>query len=148
MKYLFLGILLAAIVVPWFVSAYQEPVECCKIVRKVELSAGESYDAGTSVGAPGGTCPASIKQATHTETDKWGIICFLNAINAVINWIFAALMILVVLLAMLGAYYLMTAGGNAENVTKGRNYLMYAAIGLVVALIARAVPSIVKVVFG
>lgn len=138
---LFLGILIASLVLPVIASAQ---IECCKLSKAIELD-GVPYSAGSIVGPLGGICPLG---AIGSTTDKWGVICFLNMMNIVINWIFIALMILVIILVLLGAFDIMTAGGNVEKVTLGRTRIMYAAIGLIVALVARAVPSIVRSIFG
>lgn len=138
---LFLGILIASMVLPVVASAQ---IECCKLAKAISLD-GIDYGAASIVGPDGGTCPLG---AISSTTDKWGVICFLNMMNIVINWIFIALMILVIILVLLGAYDIMTAGGNTEKVTLGRTRIMYAAVGLVVALVARAVPSIVRSIFG
>ena len=68
--------------------------------------------------------------------------------NIVINIIFIGLMILVIIMVLMGAFKLMTAAGDTAKVTAGRNQIMYAAIGLIVALVAKAVPSIVSALFG
>ncbi|GAH61373.1 unnamed protein product, partial [marine sediment metagenome] len=55
---------------------------------------------------------------------------------------FAAIMVL------FGAFTLLTAGGAPEKVTSGRNYIIYAAIGLAVGLFAKAIPALVRVIMG
>lgn len=138
---LLFGVLIVSLVLPVVASAQ---IECCKVAKSIELD-GVTYGVNAIVGPTGGTCPLGTLTST---TDKWGVVCFLNMMNIVINWIFLALMILVIILVLSGAFTLMTAAGETAKVTKGRNQIMYAAIGLVVALIARAVPSIVKSIFG
>ncbi len=143
---LFLGILIASLVLPVIASAQ---IECCKLAKAITLD-GIDYIKDAIVGAPGttlATCPHGVP-AGQNATDKWGVICFLNMMNIVINWIFIALMILVIILVLFGAFDIMTAGGNVEKVTLGRTRIMYAAIGLIVALVARAIPSIVRSIFG
>jgi hypothetical protein len=49
---------------------------------------------------------------------------------------------------IMGALNIITAGGSPEKVTTGRNYIMYAVIGLIVALLAWELPNIVKAVAG
>jgi len=137
---LFLAILIASMVLPLAASAQ---IECCKLVKTIDLD-GVQYSG--IVGAPGGTCP--LTGAVFKGDDKWGVVCFLNMLNIVINWIFMALMILVIILVLYGAFKLMTSSGDTIKVTEGRKMIMYAAVGLIVALIARAVPSIVKSIFG
>ncbi|MDP3093919.1 MAG: hypothetical protein Q8N16_04170 [bacterium] len=127
--------------------AADEPVECCRMVKDMKVS-GVNYSKNDIVGpgdAASANCPLGNIVA---NTDNWGVVCFLNMLNIVINWIFIALMILVIILTLSGAFNLMTSAGDVEKVKTGRDRIMYAAIGLVVALIARAIPSIVKAIFG
>ena len=129
---LFLGILIASMVLPVATLAVTEPVNGCKIAVPITYN-GTDYLVGNTV------------DYTNTE---WGIVCFLNMMNIVLNIIFIALMILVIIMVLMGAFNLMTAAGDTVKVKKGRDQIMYAAIGLIVALVAKAVPSIVSGLFG
>jgi len=40
------------------------------------------------------------------------------------------------------------SSGVPEKVTSGRNYILYAAIGLVVGLLSKALPALVKLISG
>ena len=63
-----------------------------------------------------------------------------NATSACIPVSFA------IILVVIGAYKIMTAGGSPDNVHTGRNYIMWAMVGLGVALLARSIPAIVQAV--
>jgi len=41
---------------------------------------------------------------------------------------------------------MMTAAGAPEKVTTGRNYIIWAMVGAIVAALAKAIPAIVKAV--
>jgi len=43
---------------------------------------------------------------------------------------------------------LLMAAGAPEKVTSGRNYIMYAALGLIVGLLAKAIPGLVRMIAG
>ena len=43
---------------------------------------------------------------------------------------------------------LIMAAGDPSKVTTGRQYVMYAVIGLIVGFLARAIPAIVKLAVG
>ena len=62
--------------------------------------------------------------------------CLVNTIYSVTDWIFYVIMAFVGIMIVIGAFTIITAGGNPENVTKGRNYILYAIIGMVVAFFA------------
>jgi len=91
---------------------------------------------------------------SHCIKDKpvsiadYGMCCLLNTIYNVTNWIFVILVGIVMIFVIMGAFILVTAAGSPEKVTSGRNYVLYAAIGLLVAFLAKAVPGIVKIIIG
>jgi len=51
-------------------------------------------------------------------------------------------------MVILGAFTLTTAAGSPEKINKGKDYILYAAIGLIVALLAKAVPALIKSLLG
>jgi len=61
----------------------------------------------------------------------------------IISYMYGFIIVVVVLMAMISAYMFVTAGGNPEQVTKARNWLMYALIGLAIAVLARGVVTLV-----
>jgi hypothetical protein len=145
-----LGILLAGVLAPLAVSA-AGPVECCNLKKAIEID-------GTSLsgivgptemvqGTDPGKCPAGAVAGANITT-KWGLYCLINTINTVVDWVFTVLIVLAVLFTILGAFEILTAGGSPEKVTTGRNYILYAVIGLAVAFIARAIPGIAKSIMG
>jgi len=91
--------------------------------------------------------PACTNGASVSIAD-YGMCCLINTIYSVTDWIFYILMAFVGIMIVIGAFTIITAGGNPDNVTKGRNYILYAVIGMVVAFFARAIPAIVKAVIG
>jgi len=143
--------LLTVTVLPLLVSAedlgeLERPAECCKLKRDLKLEEG-LCPSGSIVGPTGGYCPTRIGTINYTKS-SWGMYCLLNTIYNVTDWIFIILMLIVVVLIITGAFMFATAGGNPEKTTTARNFILYAIIGLVVALIARAVPTIVRLVMG
>lgn len=90
-------------------------------------------------------CPA----ACVFDTSKTcGMCCTLQAVYKVSDWIFIVLVVIVAILILWGAFQIVTAAGAPEKVTTGRNFILYALIGLVVAFFARALPAIVKGLIG
>ncbi len=77
-----------------------------------------------------------------------GMCCTLQAVYKVSDWIFIVLVVIVAILILWGAFQIVTAAGAPEKVTTGRNFILYALIGLVVAFFARALPAIVKGLIG
>ena len=84
----------------------------------------------------------------ETSTKAWGMCCMLDAVYTATDWVFAALVVVVGLLVAWGGVNIATAGGAPEKVSTGRNYILYALIGLAVALLAKALPSLVEALLG
>ncbi len=147
MKKLFVLLVLASVVVPMAtaMAAGDKPVDCCRMVKGMTLS-GETFAENECPKAAGGDCTGLVC-TRQEDTEKWGVFCILNVLNAGLNWVFVFLMIFVVILTILGAIDIMNQSDPAKSIT-GRNKIMMAAVGLLIALIARAVPSLVKAVLG
>ena len=124
-------ILLAGLILPAMVSAQMtEAPQNCEL----------GYDF-TSVD------PACSEGATISIADH-GMCCLLNTIYSVTDWIFIILVGLAGIFVIMGAVVILTAGGTPEKLTTGRNYILYAAIGLLIAFLAKAIPGIVKLLAG
>ncbi len=86
---------------------------------------------------------------TYEDGDRpCALCCLLATINYAVNWIFTFLVALAIILVLIGAYHILTAAGAQEKVTQGQNYIKFALIGLALALMAKAVPSLVKFIVG
>jgi len=90
------------------------------------------------------TPPGDLEVESSCYADEWGTICLLNVINRVFDWVFVFIIALVGIMIVVGAFSIITAGGEPGKVTTGRNYILYALIGMVVALFARAIPAIIS----
>ena len=77
-----------------------------------------------------------------------GVCCFLNTLYNVTDWIFVILVGVASIFVIIGAMNLLMSAGDPSKVSSGRNYIMYAAIGLIVGFLAKAIPAIVKLAVG
>jgi len=136
--------LLGSLVLPMIVLADDTLQDCCKLRKDIQIDA-DSCVKDSIVGPSGGSCTIGSINCT---TEKWGLFCVLNTIYAVTDWAFLIIVAIVIILVILGALNIMTSAGSPEKVKAGRDQIMYAAIGMVIAIIARAVPSIVKAIIG
>jgi len=75
-------------------------------------------------------------------------IVILTILNNVVNWFFAIFLIIAVIFIIMGAFQFLTAGGDATKVASARDKLLYAAIGIAVALLSRTIIPIVKMIIG
>ncbi|OGZ26628.1 MAG: hypothetical protein A2365_01185 [Candidatus Nealsonbacteria bacterium RIFOXYB1_FULL_40_15] len=69
-------------------------------------------------------------------------------IESVINWLFYIILIAAVIIILWAAFVFLTAGGNADNVAKARNLILYAIVAVVVAFLAKAIILLVGRAIG
>lgn len=136
---LFLITFLTVLAAPLATSA--QVADCCKIKRTF-LFENETFTKDICYGATTDVCPGCTL-ATATTT-SWGMACILNTIYRVADLAFAILIAFAILMILLAGYTFLTAGGAPEKVNKARDYILYALVGMIVAFLARAIPSIVK----
>jgi len=79
---------------------------------------------------------AEIPAIPGTANDPQGVR---PAIVNVINFVLGFLSLVAVIFVIVGGVRILTAGGNEENVTKGRKTIVYAIIGLIVIFFARVI---------
>jgi len=68
----------------------------------------------------------------------------LQALDDVTNWLFALLLIVAVIYLILAGFYFITAQGDPDKVAKARNMVLYALIGVVVAVAAKGLVVLVR----
>jgi len=104
------------------------------------------------VGLPGcpdsGECMFEQTYSSGTDAVSGATCCLFNTILVATDWMFLIIMVVVVIFVVFGAFTLLTSGGSEEGVKKGRNYIIFALVGLAVALFARALPFLVKSIMG
>jgi len=150
-----LSVLLVGLAMPILVGAQDQTLkECCIMSQTVDLGGGVTCDKG-EVAAPdssaaalctGGTwCSAASTDAT---AQQWGMLCLVSTIYNVTNWIFYLMMIAVVIVFVIAAAWFMMAGGDPEKTSKAKGMMTLGIVGLVIALIAKLIPSVVKLIIG
>jgi hypothetical protein len=72
----------------------------------------------------------------------------ITLIENLTKYIFYGVMAIAVLFIIIAAFYFLTAAGNPDKITIARQMLIYALIGIAVALLAYALPYIVKGILG
>ena len=108
------------------------PVEGCTLSHDIKIKSGT---------ATSGTVLTS-------SDDDWGMLCLLDSVYNVTDWIFYGLLSLVSVFTVYGGFMIVMAGGDSEKVTAGRNYIIYATVGLVVAFLSKVIPSIAEGIVG
>ena len=152
---LILLIILTGFLTPLLTLAAQEKIPaCCKLSRDVSFDEA-NYEEGIWVGGTDceeavitNNCSATGTISTNCATKKWGLICSLSTIKVIIDWIFNFLMVFVGIMVILGAFNIVTSAGDPQRTKKGRDYILYAAIGMLVGLLAKAIPALLESLFG
>ncbi len=158
MKKIILGLILlivcGMIVVPDLVAAQGEkPNECC-ILRHDMRVGNINYSRDSIVGAPTNLNPwcdvdgDGISNSITNPTTNWGMICMVDSIMTVTDWIFYILLLVAVIMIIIGGFMFITSAGSPEKATGARQILIYAIIGLIIAVLAKLIPSIVRFVIG
>ena len=80
--------------------------------------------------------------------EDWGMVCLLDSVYSVTDWIFYGLLALVSVLTIWGGFTIVTAGDDSEKVKKGKDFVVYATVGLIVAFLSRVIPSIAEGIVG
>src|SRR5690242_4545588 len=89
--------------------------------------------------ASGFTIP---RPAVNNTDDVANLFC------GALTWIFWILIIFSIVMFLVGGYRYVTSGGEAERVRSANKTLLYAAIAVVVALVASGMPSLVSSFIG
>ncbi len=97
--------------------------------------------ASAQISAPPITAPSAINDISQV-TGGAGIIC------TIINWIFWLLIVLAIVFVLVAAFKYLTASGDPEKVKSAGSTLLYAAIAVVVALVAKGLPMLVSTFIG
>lgn len=139
-----LGLLSGLVVMPAMVSAQGAPDECTiKVDPSQMLNLG-----GTGCPSKGDTCNYADDFGTAPDQVSGATCCIFSTILYAVRWITMFLTVVVVLLIVMGAFSLVTSGGDAEKVKKGRDYIVYGLAGLAVSLLAFALPYIIREIMG
>jgi len=102
----------------------------------------------TAFSVGGFICPASGTCAFDSTTYTCGACCMLDTIYTISDWIFYLVFAVAIVFIILGAFTIVTAGGDPQKVTAGKNYLLYAVIGVLVGLAAKGIPAIARAILG
>lgn len=86
------------------------------------------------------TCPEPGHTASYATEAH---CCLVDRVLVFIDWFFWALIIISFFMLLIGAFNILTAGGNPDKVALGRKYLMFASIGLVLALLTFVIPRMI-----
>ena len=67
-----------------------------------------------------------------------------TTIQALTNWFFVAFLLLAVVFVILAAFQFLSGGGDPQAVAQARQKLIWAAVAVIVATLARALPTVIN----
>ena len=67
----------------------------------------------------------------------------INLIKSITGWIFKIVMLIAIIFIIIAAFNFLTAAGNPEKIATARQMLIYAIIGIAVALLAAGIPTLI-----
>lgn len=146
--------LLAILAFPLVVSAQEPlPTGMTKCTMRHILTGTEWTARGIACPTAVGTdCSLTVAASTcgagGATLCTCGVCCVMDTVYTVTDWIFVAVVVIVIIFILWGAYNLLTSQADPAKIKLGRDQIMYAAIGMIVALLAKAIPLIVRSVLG
>ena len=147
LSFLILGVLLIGLVAPVLAQAQEDLPNGCKLTKLSAVFTGAKCG-GT---APGGTeivGEETICDPTGIGMEDCGMCCLINVIYVVCDWVFYLMMIAVVIVFVAaGAKYMMSSG-DPEKTKSAKNLIIFGIVGLIVALVAKLIPSVIRLVAG
>ena len=84
----------------------------------------------------------------NDNTELWGLICTLDVVMTIVDWIFWILLMVGLVFIAIGGFIIVTSAGDPGKLGNGRKYIMFGVIGVILAVFARAIPSLVKGILG
>jgi len=72
----------------------------------------------------------------------------MEVLERIVDWLFTILLVVAAIFIVVAAYYFVTATGNPETVSKARNFVLYALIGVAVAVASRGLVALVRRIVG
>ena len=106
--------------------------ESCFVKDKIEIK-----------DSSGSTISFENREVGPADTEKWGVVCLINTINTVTDWIFFVILALSFAFILIAGFFWMTAGAKAENQKKAGQMILAALVGIAIAIMARVIPGIV-----
>ena len=73
---------------------------------------------------------------------------FVALIEGIIDWVFVILILVAIIFIVLAGFQFITGGGDAQQTAQARQKLIWAAVGIAVALLARGIPAAVRNLMG
>ncbi len=97
----------------------------------------------TFIGFASGSGASILVNGSPYSTDLSRISAGTTQLQQILKIVFGIIGGLAVLIILFGAFKFITSSGNPENIAKARETIIYAVVGLVVAMLAEVIVSFV-----
>ncbi len=94
---------------------------------------------GPTPPAPAGGGRSTVNLPNPLSCDKISCVA-----QNIVSGLFYIATPIVVIMILIGAFQILTAGGSPEKVTKGRNTIFYAVVGYAVVLVAQGLVFLIQ----
>ncbi|OHA45949.1 MAG: hypothetical protein A3A80_03290 [Candidatus Terrybacteria bacterium RIFCSPLOWO2_01_FULL_44_24] len=81
-------------------------------------------------------------------TNITGISSFITRACTLAGWFFTFIMIIAIVMILVAAFFFLTAGDNATTRSKAKDFLLYAIVGIIIAIMPYPILAIVSTFFG
>ena len=68
---------------------------------------------------------------------------FIRAVKNVLNFVFSVLLIASIAVMLVAGYYYVTSSGEKDKIDQATKMIVYAAVGLIIALLSKALQAII-----
>ena len=92
----------------------------------------------SAIASPETTIPTGITTAQE----------FIDALRTLTDWLFVILVVIAVIFIVLAGLQFITGGGDPAAVSMARTKLIWAAVGIGIALLARGLPAAIQNLIG
>ena len=99
---------------------------------------------GSTVLAIGELPPGGAKIPTNVKTGAQ----FIDLLDNIVDWIFVVVLIGAVIFIVLAGWQFISAGGEPQAVSQARGKLLWAAVGIGVAVLARGIIAAIRSLIG
>jgi len=82
------------------------------------------------------------------ESDINDMGSIVELVETLVNWFFWILMAVAVFMLLFAAFNWLTSAGNEEKVTSARKMLIWAIVGIIIALISKGLIEVIKNLVG
>ncbi len=133
------------------------PSGCCQLKHAIKVmgESGQEYVKGDYVGVPVPTgdtdakmynCPAH--NGVYNSEPHWAGLCTIDGVMTFSEWIMWIAMIITTVAIVYAGIMYMTAGGVPARIQKAHQIFYWSLIGILVAVGARLIPSVIRYFVG